>query len=126
MNDATYDASMTSSPASRSARLAKSNFGALLRRWRAVRRVSQLSLALDADISTRHLSCLETGRAQPSGDFGALAVHEAPCCSGFQARSCQSTFTPEDMDALLNVSRKAYSRGPSLGVKLVLSDEIEN
>lgn len=66
MNDAAYNASMTSTPASRSARMAKSNFGALLRRWRAVRRLSQLSLALDADISTRHLSCVETGRAQPS------------------------------------------------------------
>lgn len=42
------------------------NFGLLLRRWRAVRRVSQLHLALDADISTRHLSCVETGRARPS------------------------------------------------------------
>ena len=42
------------------------SFGALLRRWRAVRHLSQLGLALEADISTRHLSCLETGRAQPS------------------------------------------------------------
>lgn len=30
-----------------------SNFGALLRRWRAVPRLSPLDLALDADISTR-------------------------------------------------------------------------
>jgi len=45
------------------------NFGALLRRWRTVRRVSQLALALDADISTRHLSCVETGRAQPSWEM---------------------------------------------------------
>jgi len=46
-----------------------SNVGALLRRWREVRRLSQLDLALDADISTRHLSCIETGRAQPSRDM---------------------------------------------------------
>jgi transcriptional regulator with XRE-family HTH domain len=45
------------------------NCGALLRRWRTVRRVSQLELALDADISTRHLSCVETGRAQPSREM---------------------------------------------------------
>jgi transcriptional regulator with XRE-family HTH domain len=45
------------------------NFGALLRHWRSVRRVSQLELALDADISTRHLSCIETGRAQPSREM---------------------------------------------------------
>jgi transcriptional regulator with XRE-family HTH domain len=40
--------------------------GALLRRWRTVRHLSQLDLALDADISMRHLSCVERGRAQPS------------------------------------------------------------
>jgi transcriptional regulator with XRE-family HTH domain len=40
--------------------------GGLLREWRAARRLSQLDLALSADISTRHLSCVETGKAQPS------------------------------------------------------------
>lgn len=40
--------------------------GALLREWRAVRRFSQLDLALEADVSTRHLSCVETGKSQPS------------------------------------------------------------
>src|SRR5690242_7599288 len=40
--------------------------GALLRGWRQRRRLSQLDLALEAEISTRHLSFLETGRAQPS------------------------------------------------------------
>jgi transcriptional regulator with XRE-family HTH domain len=52
------------------------NFGILLRRWRTVRRVSQLDLALDADISTRHLSCVETGRAQPSREM-VLRLAEA-------------------------------------------------
>ena len=51
-------------------------FGALLRRWRAVRHLSQLDLALDADISTRHLSCIETGRAQPSREM-VLRLAEA-------------------------------------------------
>lgn len=37
-----------------------------LRSWRQRRRMSQMDLALDAEISTRHLSCLETGRAMPS------------------------------------------------------------
>lgn len=41
-------------------------FGALLRGWRQRRRTSQLELALDAGISARHLSFVETGRAQPS------------------------------------------------------------
>jgi transcriptional regulator with XRE-family HTH domain len=40
--------------------------GALLREWRAARRLSQLDLALSAGISSRHLSCVETGKAQAS------------------------------------------------------------
>lgn len=43
--------------------------GALLRDWRRRRRLSQLDLALDADVSARHLSFLETGRAKPSRDM---------------------------------------------------------
>ena len=43
--------------------------GGLLRAWRQQRRLSQLDLALLADVSTRHLSCVETGRAQPSRAF---------------------------------------------------------
>src|SRR5579859_5157590 len=40
-----------------------------LREWRQRRRLSQLDLACEADISTRHLSFLETGRATPSRDM---------------------------------------------------------
>jgi transcriptional regulator with XRE-family HTH domain len=40
--------------------------GALLRQWRALRRMSQLDLALTTEISPRHLSCVETGKARPS------------------------------------------------------------
>ena len=56
--------------------LPSENFGVLLRNWRGVRRVSQLDLALDAEISTRHLSCVETGRAQPSREM-VLRLAEA-------------------------------------------------
>ncbi|WP_395789380.1 helix-turn-helix domain-containing protein [Aquimonas sp.] len=41
-------------------------FGQLLREWRQRRRLSQLELALEAEVSTRHLSFIETGRARPS------------------------------------------------------------
>ena len=44
-------------------------FGDHLREWRQRRRLSQMDLALDAEISTRHLSFLETGRAQPSREM---------------------------------------------------------
>jgi len=40
-----------------------------LREWRQRRRLSQLDLALEAEISTKHLSFLETGRAQPSREM---------------------------------------------------------
>jgi len=50
----------------------KATFGALLRHWRTSRRLSQLGLAVEAGISARHLSFLETGRAQPSRDMVQL------------------------------------------------------
>src|SRR5712672_4456812 len=40
-----------------------------LRAWRQRRRLSQLDLACEADISTKHLSFLETGRSTPSRDM---------------------------------------------------------
>lgn len=49
----TYGASMTT-------------FGSVLREWRGVRRMSQLELGSIADVSTRHISFLESGRSNPS------------------------------------------------------------
>jgi transcriptional regulator with XRE-family HTH domain len=43
--------------------------GTLLRDWRQRRRLSQLELALDAGVSTRHLSFVETGRSKPSPEM---------------------------------------------------------
>jgi transcriptional regulator with XRE-family HTH domain len=43
--------------------------GTHLREWRQRRRLSQLDLAVAAEISTRHLSFIETSRAQPSRDM---------------------------------------------------------
>jgi transcriptional regulator with XRE-family HTH domain len=50
----------------------ESGVGPLLRRWRSVRRLSQLELSLQAGVSARHLSFLETGRAQPSREMVLL------------------------------------------------------
>jgi transcriptional regulator with XRE-family HTH domain len=44
-------------------------FGELLKQWRATRRVSQLALAHEAEVSARHISFLETGRARPSREM---------------------------------------------------------
>lgn len=46
-----------------------SDFAAALRYWRGKRGISQLRLSLDSGISQRHLSFLETGRAQPGRDL---------------------------------------------------------
>jgi transcriptional regulator with XRE-family HTH domain len=43
--------------------------GPLLRRWRESRHLSQLELALEAEVSSRHISFLETGRAAPSREM---------------------------------------------------------
>lgn len=43
--------------------------GLLLREWRASRRMSQLDLSLAADVSARHISYVETGKARPSRDL---------------------------------------------------------
>jgi transcriptional regulator with XRE-family HTH domain len=48
---------------------AQRSFGELLRQWRTQRRLSQLDLALQAEVSARHLSFVETGRSQPSRDM---------------------------------------------------------
>lgn len=56
-----YPAAMTSAALS-----SRAGVGDLLRDWRLRRRLSQLELAGEADISTRHLSFIETGRSQPS------------------------------------------------------------
>src|SRR2546429_1477690 len=44
-------------------------FGVLLRRWRDQRRMTQTDLAIAAESSTRPLSYLETGKAQPSREM---------------------------------------------------------
>ena len=46
-----------------------SEFGAILRHWREARRFSQLDLALQADVSSKHVSFLETGRNRPSREM---------------------------------------------------------
>ena len=49
--------------------LESTGVGPLLRRWRESRHLTQLELALDAEVSTRHLSFVESGRATPSREM---------------------------------------------------------
>lgn len=71
-------------------------FPALLRYWRTRRGLSQLELALESDVSARHLSFLESGRARPSEEmllrlFGVMSVplsdqNHALTAAGFEPR----------------------------------------
>src|SRR3954465_13112341 len=55
---------------------ATAGVGPLLRDWRRRRRLSQLDLALEAGISARHLSFVETGRSRPSADMVLLLAQQ--------------------------------------------------
>ena len=46
--------------------IADTSFGGLLRDWRGARKMSQLDLSVETDVSQRHLSFLESGRSRPS------------------------------------------------------------
>ena len=50
--------------------------GSLLREWRRRRRLTQLDLALDAGVSPRHLSFVETGRSTPSAEMVLLLAEQ--------------------------------------------------
>jgi transcriptional regulator with XRE-family HTH domain len=60
-------------PASSSSTAAR-DFGSELRQWREVRRLSQLALSAEAEVSQRHLSFLETGKSRPSRE---MVIHLA-------------------------------------------------
>jgi len=54
--------------------LGRAGVGDLLRDWRQRRRLSQLDLSVEAEVSARHLSFVETGRSKPSRE---LVLHLA-------------------------------------------------
>lgn len=57
---------MLASNAQRQSENIEDAFGALLKDWRGRRRLSQLALGLDANVSQRHVAFLERGKAKPS------------------------------------------------------------
>lgn len=90
--------------------------GQLLREWRDRRRISQLDLAISADISTRHLSFVETGRSQPSRDMVLrLGEHlDVPLrernrlllAAGFAPAYSENALGDPDMDAVRRAVRQ--------------------
>lgn len=82
-------------------------FSDALKTWRKARRYSQLELAHEADVSSRHLSFLETGRANPSRDMiqklgEALSLplavrNQMLAQAGFAARYPQRDWSSDEM-----------------------------
>lgn len=106
-----------------------SRAGALLRQWRMHRRMSQLDLSNKAGVSTRHLSFVETGRAQPSRDLllhlgRSLAMPMRDCNRLLLAAGYAPVFgdapleAPEQRDTLAAVQRvlDAHEPWPALVV----------
>jgi transcriptional regulator with XRE-family HTH domain len=90
--------------------------GELLRQWRHRRRLSQLDLAIAADVSARHVSLVETGKSRPSAAMVLrLAAHlDVPLrdrnrlllAAGFAPRYAER---PLD-DGALSAARNAVER----------------
>jgi transcriptional regulator with XRE-family HTH domain len=103
--------------------------GPLLREWRDRRRRSQLDLALDVGVSTRHLSFVETGRAKPSPELVlAIAQHlEVPLrerntllmAAGFAPRYHETPLDAPDMERMTaSLQRMLDAHHPYPGVVL--------
>lgn len=103
--------------------------GALLRAWRGKRRLSQLTLALDAGVSARHLSFVENGRSRPSADLlGALAEQLALplrernklfLAAGYAPRFAETPLDAPDMAGILaGLKRLLDAHDPYPGVAM--------
>jgi transcriptional regulator with XRE-family HTH domain len=103
--------------------------GPLLRRWRDQRRLSQMELALEAAVSTRHLSFVETGRAKPSRDMVVrLAEHldvplrernELLLAAGYAPAYPESGLDDEELSAVREAVQrllKAHEPYPAVAV----------
>lgn len=99
-------------------------FPALLKYWRGKRGLSQLDLALEADVSSRHVSFLESGRAQPSEEmvlrlFAVLGAplrdqNEALRAAGLPARFEEPAFTslPPEIDRAIEQMMRQHEPFP--------------
>jgi transcriptional regulator with XRE-family HTH domain len=97
-----------------------SPFGARLSEWRARRRESQLSLALGANVSQRHLSFIESGRAQPSRemvlrlcdalDIPLRARNELLASAGFAALYPETPLERTEMQCVRDALARIISR----------------
>jgi transcriptional regulator with XRE-family HTH domain len=104
-------------------------FGQLLRQWRQLRKRSQLDLALEASVSQRHLSFMESGRAQPSREMvlQLAEVLDVPLrernllmhAAGFAPAFAQRTLQNDEMNAvrdMLDLMLKHHEPYPAMVV----------
>lgn len=120
--------------------LVSDTVGDVLRDWRRRRRFSQLDLALEAEVSTRHLSFVESGRSQPSRDMLLRLAErlELPLrernrlllAGGYAPIFAERSLDRPDMAAAMDAVRtvlRAYEPYPALAVdrhwRLVAANE---
>ena len=103
--------------------------GDLLREWRGRRRLSQLDLALETEISSKHLSFLETGRARPSREMILRLAEQLAIplrarnvlltAGGFAAVFPERSLDDESLEAarkIVNLVLKGHEPNPSLAL----------
>jgi len=100
-------------------------FGGRLAQWRRRRRMSQLGLALEAGISSRHLSFVETGRSRPSREmvlllYGALDVplreqNDLLLAAGFAPVRRETPLDAAPMEGMLAALRLILARHDPFG-----------
>lgn len=107
--------------------MASTAVGEVLREWRTRRRRSQMDLALDVGVSTRHLSFIETGRSRPSAqvllaladglDMPLRERNALLLAAGHAPRYGQTDLADEDMAPVLAAVRALLdAHGPFPGV----------
>lgn len=98
----------------------RTDFGDLLRHWRETRRLSQMALSLEANVSTKHVSFLETGRNQPTREMilrlsqamevplrdRNLLLNCAGFASAYRESSLDSQFVNQANDAMSRILDK--------------------
>ncbi|WP_298256463.1 helix-turn-helix domain-containing protein [uncultured Litoreibacter sp.] len=97
-----------------------SKFGPQLQFWRKARRLSQLQLAVEADVSSRHISFLETGRAAPSRpmvqhlsdilDVPHARRNDLFDAAGFSPQHSRSALTDEHMQMVSSAMSQMLER----------------
>lgn len=94
-------------------------FPALLKHWRGQRGLSQLDLALTADVSSRHISFLETGRSSPS----AAMVLRLSTALGVPLRHVNAMLAAAGHESVFEESSDALPAAVSQALALLMAHQ---